>query len=482
MVAINLKPEAVDKSWTLSLSRTFDAPRRLVWDAWTTREHLLRWFCPRDFSVLSFESDLREGGKWRSVMRGPDGSQYIHFGTYRRIDAPNQLVFTHAWEQNHQEPSADTTITVTFKEHAGRTTMTFEQVGLATEASRDSHGGGWSEAFDNLATHVQTGGDDADRTLVITRIFHAPRKRVWDAYTQSEQLAQWYGPRRCSARIEKNDLRPGGQWRYIMIDADGTEYPSEGVFREVVPMQRIVTTDGFGDDYHNDQLGDLPQGMIVTITFADLDYEPVNPGQHEALGDAAAKTRLTVRIAHPTADERRKHEALGVVAGFHSMLDCLDDHLLAQDDARQIVVSRVFDAPAHVVFDAWSKPEAITHWWGPRGFTTTTHHMDFRTGGSWHFTMHGPDGTDYPNRIDYEQVHRPLRITYRHSGEGEHDAVRFHTTVTFVGKEGKTHLTLRMVFPTAALRDEVATKYGAVEGAHATLARLAEHLAQAKAP
>ncbi len=476
MVTTNANPEVARKSWILSLTRTFDAPRRLVWDAWTTREHLMRWFCPKDFSVLSFETDLRVGGKWRSVMRGPDGSQYIHFGTYRELSAPKRMIFTHAWEQNHQEPSADTVITVTLTEHDGRTTMTFEQVGLATQASRDSHGGGWSEAFDNLAVHVLAEGDDADRTLVISRVFHAPRELVWQAYTDAEHLAQWYGPRGFTARIDKNDLRPGGQWRYIMIGSDGIEYPSEGVFREVVPMQRLVTTDGFGDGYHNDKPGDLPQGMIVTITFEDLDYQPVNPGRHESLGDSSPQTRLTVRITHPTAEDRRKHEAMGVVTGFHSMLDCLDDHLLSLDDDRQIVVSRVIDAPADVVFDAWSKPEAITHWWGPRGFTTTTHHMDFRTGGSWRFTMHGPDGTDYTNRIDYDEVHRPLRITYRHTGEGAHDAVQFHSTVTFVSKEGKTHLTLRMLFPSAALRDQVATKYGAVEGGHATLARLAEHL------
>lgn len=474
MASTTASPSAADAAWTLSLSRTFDAPRQLVWDAWTHREHLMRWFCPKDFSVLSFDADVREGGSWRSVMRGPDGSEYVHFGTYRELDAPQRIVLTHAWEQNHQEPPADTVITVTFAEHGGRTTMTFEQVGLATEASRDSHAGGWGEAFDNLAAHVHAAGDDAERTLVISRVFHAPRKLVWEAYTQSEHLAKWYGPRGMSARIEKNDLRPGGQWRYIMIGPDGAEYPSEGVFREVVPMERIVTTDGFGDDHGFPDPDALPKGMIVTITFEDLDYLPVNPGRHDSRSDAAPKTRLTVRIEHPTAEERRKHEGFGVVAGFHSMLDCLDDHLLAQDDDRQIVVSREFDAPADMVFDAWSRPEVITHWWGPRGFSTTTHHMDFRTGGSWRFTMHGPDGADYPNHIEYDEVHRPLRIAYRHAGEGEHDAVRFHSTVTFVGRGGKTHLTLRMVFATAAARDEVATKYGAVEGARDTLARLAE--------
>ncbi|NJL31235.1 MAG: SRPBCC domain-containing protein [Phycisphaerales bacterium] len=184
MARTTLNPQAVDKQWTLTISRTFDAPIQLVWDAWTCREHLTRWFCPKDFSVLSFESDLREGGQWRSVMRGPDGSEYIHFGTFREIMSPHRLVLTHAWEQNHQEPTAETVITVTLVENGGRTTMSFEQIGLATEASRDSHGGGWGEAFDNLAAHVKVDGDDAQRILVINRVFHAPRERGVEGVTR----------------------------------------------------------------------------------------------------------------------------------------------------------------------------------------------------------------------------------------------------------------------------------------------------------
>ena len=144
---------------------------------------------------------------------------------------------------------------------------------------------------------------------------------------------------------------------------------------------------------------------------------------------------------------------------------------------REIVISRVLDAPRELVFAAWTDPRHVTRWWGPRGFTTTTAEMDVRPGGVWRFVMHGPDGTDYPNKIVFLEVARPDRLVYQHAGEGETDDVKFHTTVTFAEQGGKTKLTLRMVFDTAEERNTVVEKYGAVEGGKQTLERLGEHLA-----
>jgi uncharacterized protein YndB with AHSA1/START domain len=144
---------------------------------------------------------------------------------------------------------------------------------------------------------------------------------------------------------------------------------------------------------------------------------------------------------------------------------------------REILTTRVFDAPRGLVFKAWTDPEQIARWWGPVGFTTTTHHMDVRPGGVWRFVMHGPDGVDYQNRIDYIEVTEPERLVYKHSGAGDTEPVNFHVTVTFDEQGERTKVTMRAVFPTAEARDEVAEKYGAIEGAKQTLGRLSEHLA-----
>jgi uncharacterized protein YndB with AHSA1/START domain len=144
---------------------------------------------------------------------------------------------------------------------------------------------------------------------------------------------------------------------------------------------------------------------------------------------------------------------------------------------REIVITRVFHAPRELVFDAWTDPRHISSWWGPKGFTTTIHEMDVRPGGNWRLTMHGPDGTDYKNRIVFIEVKRPERLIYAHQPEHGTEAVTFETTVTFADLGASTRLTLRMLFATAAARNHVVEKHHAIEGGEQTLARLAEHLA-----
>jgi uncharacterized protein YndB with AHSA1/START domain len=145
---------------------------------------------------------------------------------------------------------------------------------------------------------------------------------------------------------------------------------------------------------------------------------------------------------------------------------------------REIVATRLFDAPRERMFQLWTDPAHLGKWWGPRGFTTTTHAMDVRPGGEWRFVMHGPDGTDYQNRISYIEVVSPERLVYRHSGDEGTDPVRFHVTVTFAAEAGKTRLTTRMVFDRPEDRTLVAEKYGAIEGLRQTLDRLEELVAQ----
>ncbi|MDB5309464.1 MAG: hypothetical protein JWO38_3666 [Gemmataceae bacterium] len=148
----------------------------------------------------------------------------------------------------------------------------------------------------------------------------------------------------------------------------------------------------------------------------------------------------------------------------------------ADTSDREIVITRVIDAPRDLVFSAWTDPEHVSRWWGPRGFTTTTSRMDVSPGGVWRFVMHGPDGRDYQNKIVFSEVVKPERLVYAHGGDDEGEPVNFHVTVTFEDQAGKTKLTMRSLFPSAEERDRVVREYGAVEGGNQTLARLAEHL------
>jgi uncharacterized protein YndB with AHSA1/START domain len=147
-----------------------------------------------------------------------------------------------------------------------------------------------------------------------------------------------------------------------------------------------------------------------------------------------------------------------------------------EQDPAVMIGTRVLDAPRTRVFDMWSDPKHLAQWWGPDGFTTTTSAFDLRAGGVWRFVMHGPDGRDYQNRIVFEEVVRPERIVYRHTGEEDVEPVQFRTTVTFEDLGGKTRLTLHARFPSREDRERVIRDYGADKGLVQTLARLADYL------
>ena len=142
-------------------------------------------------------------------------------------------------------------------------------------------------------------------------------------------------------------------------------------------------------------------------------------------------------------------------------------------DDRALILSRSIDAPRERVFDAWLDPAHIGQWWGPNGFTTDIDAMDAREGGTWRFTMHGPDGTDYRKLIVYTQVRRPERLGYEHDDD---DAPGFNVEVTFTPEGNGTLLTLRMTCKTAQELEQL-KRSGAQEGGQQTLERLARYLA-----
>ncbi|MBX9683176.1 MAG: SRPBCC domain-containing protein [Hyphomicrobium sp.] len=143
-----------------------------------------------------------------------------------------------------------------------------------------------------------------------------------------------------------------------------------------------------------------------------------------------------------------------------------------QDDltGRQMTVTRVVDAPRELVFDVFTDPAHVSNWWGPNGFSITTDEMKVRPGGVWRFVMHGPDGTDYSNFIQYKEIVRPERIVFGHGDNEESKSCHWHTTVTFEPVGRKTRVTLILLFPTAEQRDAVATA-SAIEGGEQTLER-----------
>jgi uncharacterized protein YndB with AHSA1/START domain len=142
---------------------------------------------------------------------------------------------------------------------------------------------------------------------------------------------------------------------------------------------------------------------------------------------------------------------------------------------REIVISRVIDAPRELVFEAFTEVRHLSQWWGPEGFTTTTQSFEFRVGGEWDFVMHGPDGTDFTEWISWTEISPPNRIALLH-GESPGDPNAFESVVTFEPDGAATRLEMHTVFPTKELRDEAVEKYHAIEGGQQTLSHLAAYV------
>ncbi|AQZ51719.1 SRPBCC family protein [Martelella mediterranea] len=140
------------------------------------------------------------------------------------------------------------------------------------------------------------------------------------------------------------------------------------------------------------------------------------------------------------------------------------------DPARIIRLERVMDAPRELVFKALSDEKHLDQWWGPEGFVNETHAMDFSVGGLWHYTMHGPDGKDWPNWIRYTEITPPARIAYDHGGERGEPA-HFRGLILLEDEGGKTRVSLILIFETVEARDAT-LEFGAVEGGRQTLAKL----------
>lgn len=145
---------------------------------------------------------------------------------------------------------------------------------------------------------------------------------------------------------------------------------------------------------------------------------------------------------------------------------------------RELSITRLLNAPRELVFEVWTDPKHIAQWWGPNGFTNTIHEMDVRPGGKWLLTMHGPDGTDYPNAVVYHEVIKNEKLVYTHGSGIENDPREFNVIVTFEAQGNKTLLTMRAIFARKEELDLVIEKFGALEGQKQTMNHLEEYLAK----
>ena len=458
-------PPAPASDREIVTTRVFDAPRELVFAAWTDPAHAGKWWGPRGFTTTTREMDVRPGGVWRFVMHGPDGTDYQNKIVYVEVARPERLVYQHAGEGDHADVQFQ--MTVTFADEGGKTRLTMRAVFPTAEARNhraEKYGAveGAKQHLERLAEHLA----EADREVVSTRVFDAPRDQVFAAFRDPAHLAQWWGPSGFTNTIHAFDLRPGGAWRLTMRGPDGTDYPNESVFTEVAEPERVA--------------------------FEHL--EPVHRFRMTmAFADEGGKTRVTWRMRFDTAEECARVRAL-VVPANEQNFDRLQQHLATTAPADPaFTTSRTFGAPRAVVFRAWTETEHLTRWFGPVGFTTEASTNDPRPGGVFHYRMRAPNGAEMWGKWVYREVAPPERLVFVSSfsdAAGGTARAPFSpdwplevlSTVTFAEQDGETTVTLRAVpiHATEAERNAFLAMHGSMrQGWGGTLDQLAAYLARA---
>jgi uncharacterized protein YndB with AHSA1/START domain len=313
VAAKNEQPGSLDAR-SLVFARAFDAPRNLVFEAFTDPVHLGQWWGPNGFTITNMAFDFRPGGVWRFVMHGPDGRDYQNCITFDEILRPERIVYRHGGGADVE--SVQFTATVTFADEAAKTWLNWCMV-LPSVAERDrvirEYGAeeGLRQTVGRLADHVgkiaavRRGVPD----LVLTRILDAPRILVFKLWTDANHLAQWWGPHGYTNPVCEADARPGGAIRIHMRAPDGRTHAMTGVYREVVAPERLVFTNVVPDEKGN-RLFEI----LNTVTLEDA-------------GDG--KTKLMLRASVIAATDAAAPYLAGMDKGWSQTLERLAAHVAA---------------------------------------------------------------------------------------------------------------------------------------------------------
>jgi len=283
---------------TLLTSRVFDAPRDLVFKAWTDPTQLAKWF-PPDHFTSTCETDVRPGGRIRIDMRAPDGTIFPAQGTYREVVPNERIAFTLAGVDGGIPP--EVLMTVVFDDLAGKTKVSISQTMATVELFSGMKGPmsqGLAQSMDKLAVLLGhpagTTAMVAERTLILTRTFGAPRELVFTALTDPKHLVKWMFANDWESPFAETDLKTGGKWRFGMRPADHSHegFVFEGTYSEITPPERIVHA--------------IVDGRIMKMILEDL----------------GGKTRLTLSVDMVMSAEQEQK-------GYSEILEHFAQHLAA---------------------------------------------------------------------------------------------------------------------------------------------------------
>lgn len=239
--------------------------------------------------------------------------------------------------------------------------------------------------------------------IYITRIYDAPVKMVWDAWTDPQQVAQWWGPRGFTITTHSKDLRPGGSWVYTMHGPDGVDYPNRTHYYEVEKYSRLVYDHGANETQ--------PPLFQVTVVFSEVKQ----------------KTKMEMTMTLKTPEAAKEIKKFIKQASGNSTWDRLGEYLNKNSTQQEtFVINRSFHAPIDVVYDMWTKPEHFSQWLAPTGFTMSFLRAEIKVGSSTFCKMTDGKSITMYSRAQYLELQKPNRIVYTQQFVDENENISRH--------------------------------------------------------
>jgi uncharacterized protein YndB with AHSA1/START domain len=225
--------------------------------------------------------------------------------------------------------------------------------------------------------------------LKLTRVYDAPLAAIWDAWTNAQQTAQWWGPRGFSLTTHNRDLQVGGRWRFTMHGPDGVDYPNVVRYLEVKSQRCLV--------YDHSSSDETPPLFCVTVLFRET----------------PSGTQMDMTMTLPTPEAAEQTRKFVKRAGGESTWDRLGEFLMQRSSGKSyFVINRSFPTSREKMFQMWTQPEHFSRWLPPTGAEMSPIRADIRPGGSAFYVMTSSDGLKMHGLVQYRELQQPERIVY----------------------------------------------------------------------
>lgn len=263
------------KANELYLTRTYDAPLAVVWDAWTDVEQVAKWWGPRGFTITTHSKDLRVGGHWKYTMHGPDGKDWPNKTIYHEVEPRKKLVYDHGGSDDTPPLFR---VTVLFSESGGKTTLQFTMAFKDEETAKNTakfiKQAMGDSTWDRLGEHLERGASGKEK-FIINRTFHCDVATMREMWVNPEHFAKWLAPAGADMEILGGEIREGAALRWKMTGAHGIMFGR--IEYKQLGQDRLVYTQQFLDEKGNisrhPMVPTWPETMLTTVRFIQEDED-----------------------------------------------------------------------------------------------------------------------------------------------------------------------------------------------------------------